>query len=114
MNYNIKDEGSHYLVKLNDKIESISKDDYIIESLISDIMTYNNYPLKILLMMNKSYNKYMKDWGEKGFLKELELYDSFIKYVKAFLKSKSITELFNKNASLKSIYSLKLLGEALS
>ena len=42
-------------------------------------MKYNDYPLKILLMRNKSYKKYMEDWGDKGFLKELELYNSFIK-----------------------------------
>lgn len=118
MNYNIEDKGDHYLVNINDKIENINKDDYIIESLISDIMKYNDYPLKILLMRNKSYKKYMEDWGDKGFLKELELYDSFIKYVKLFLKSNSITQLFNKYESLKNIYSLikneKYLDEILS
>ena len=118
MNYNIEDKGDHYLVNINDKIENINKDDYIIESLISDIMKYNDYPLKILLMRNKSYKKYMEDWGYKGFLKELELYDSFIKYVKLFLKSNSITQLFNKYESLKNIYSLikneKYLDEILS
>ena len=106
MNYNIEDKGDHYLVNVNNKIVNINKDDYIIESLISDIMKYNDYPLKILLMKNKSYKKYMEDWGDKGFLIELGLYDSFIKYVKLFLKSNSITQLFNKYESLKNIYSL--------
>ena len=111
-------DDDNYFIQIKDKIHIINKKDYIIESLSDEIIKYNNCPFKILLMRNMAFKKYMKECGEEGFLAGLHLYDSFIKYIKEFLKSKAMKELFNNNQDFTNISALiqndKYLDEILS
>ena len=68
-----------------EKIE-INPDDYILNGLDDDISHNYYFPLKILLLRNESFQRFIKD-GEKGFLYKLNLYEDFINYIKDFIKS---------------------------
>ena len=71
-----------------------------------DIINYPDYPLNILLMRNETFQKYINEYEEKGFLKKIGLYDSFVNYVKRFLKSNSMKELFSSSNDLENISKL--------
>lgn len=113
-----KYDNDNYFIQIKDKKYIINKNDYIIESLSDEIIKYNNCPFKILLMRNIAFKKYMEEYGEKGFLAELNLYDSFIKYIKQFLKSKAMKNLFDNEPDFTNISTLiqddKYLDEILS
>ena len=86
-----------YLVETKLEKKTINEKDYIFIGLQRDISTYPYYPLEILLLRNESYSKFEKDGG-KGFIYNLGLYDSFISYIKYFIKSKIMKqELGNKD-----------------
>ena len=113
-----KYDNDNYLVQVNDNKQIINKNDYVIESLFDEIIKYKKCPLKILFMRNVSFKRYMENYGEKGFLSGLKLYDSFIKYIKEFLKSKAMKDLFDNDPDFKNISALiqndKYLDEILS
>ena len=48
------------------------------------------------MLRNESYEKFLKDGG-KGFIHELGLYKSFISYIKFFIHSKVIRQIFDSN-----------------
>ena len=85
-------EGKEYLVKTSYEKKTINGDDYILKGLQKDITIYGDYyPLEILLLRNESYQKFQKDGG-KGFINKLGLYNSFIEYIKYFIKSKALND----------------------
>ena len=69
---------------------------YILSGLNNDIETQKFIPLDFLLLRNESYEKFKND-GEKGFIGKLGLYKSFIEYIKFFIKSKVIRQIFDNN-----------------
>ena len=73
---------------------TIGKEDYLFDFLIKDIMIYQSYPLKILLFRNESFLRFKK-YGV--FIKQINLYDKFIKYIKYFIKSNCIQEILNQS-----------------
>ena len=87
-----------------EKIE-INPEDYILDGLNADIFKYCDFPLKILLLRNESFQKFIKD-GEKGFLYQLKLYEDFINYLKDFIKSDFFKQLLNKIEEYKNISTL--------
>ena len=76
--------------------KNIEGKNYILSGLNDDIKTYKYIPLDFLLLRNESYEKFKND-GEKGFIGKLGLYKSFIKYIKFFIKSKVIWQIFDNN-----------------
>ena len=110
---------NYYCIQIkNKKNILIKKNEYFIETLARDITDFPGYPLNILLMRNETFPKYINEYGEKGFLKKLGLYDSFVNYVKRFLKSNSMKDLFSSSNDLENISKLisndKYLDEILS
>ena len=102
-----QEDNNFYCIQIkNNENLLIKKNEYFIETLAKDIIGFPNYPLNILLMRNETFNKYINDYEEKGFLKKIGLYDSFITYVKKFLKSNSIKELFSSSNDLENISKL--------
>jgi len=77
-----------------DKEIVINKEDYIMTSLITDLTKDSSYPTKLILFRNESFLRFEK-YG--GFIKELGLFDSFISYIKAFIKSKCMQEILSIN-----------------
>ena len=88
------DNGKLFAYNNFEKIE-INPTDYILIGLNTDILNNCDFPLKILLLRNESFQKFKKD-GEKGFLYKLNLYEDFINYVKNFIKSEFFKQLLNK------------------
>lgn len=95
-------EGKEYLVQTFYEKRIIIGDDYILKGLEKDIMNYGDYPLEILLLRNESYQKFQKDGG-KGFLYKLGLYNSFIEYIKYFIKSKALNDALKQNKNYENI-----------
>lgn len=85
-----------YLVQTKSEKKEIDGKDYILSGLQKDISNNPYYPLKILLFRNESYQKFVKD-GKKGFIFKLGLYDSFIEYIKFFIKSNVMQEILQNN-----------------
>ena len=54
-------------------------------------------------MRTETFQKYINEYEEKGFLKKIGLYDSFVNYIKIFLKSNSMKELFSSSNDLENI-----------
>ena len=77
-----------------DKEIVINKEDYIMTSLITDLTKDSSYPTKLILFRNESFLRFEK-YG--GFIKELGLFDSFISYIKTFIKSKCVQEILSSN-----------------
>ena len=73
---------------------TIKEEDYMLDFLIVDILSNASYPLKTLLFRNESYIRFKK-YG--GFIKELNLYQEFINYLKLFIKSKCMQEILSCN-----------------
>jgi len=90
-----KKENNQYSLsnKFEDEI-TIKEEDYIIDFLIQDIILNPSYPLKTLLFRNESYIRFKK-YG--GFIKELNLYNEFINYLKLFIKSRCVQEILSYN-----------------
>ena len=100
---NIKKLNSgEYLVKTNFENKKIKGEDYILAGLQKDITYHSCYPLEILLLRNESYQKFVKDGG-KGFLQKLNLYDSFISYIKYFIKSNTLKQILQNNSCYQNI-----------
>ena len=93
---------NEYIVETDYEKATINGNDYILEGLQKDITDHWNYPLEILLLRNESYQKFQKDGG-KGFLKKLGLYESFIQYIKYFIKSNVIKEALNEKNCYKNL-----------
>ena len=70
------------------------KEDYLIDFLKKDIMNFQSYPLRILLFRNESFLRFKK-YGV--FIKQINLYENFIKYMKFFIKSNCVQEILNQN-----------------
>ena len=78
----------------------ISGKDYILSGLEKDLAYHANLPLTFLLIRNESYQKFIEDGG-KGFIGKLGLYDSFIQYIKFFIHSNVVKQLFEENKCFK-------------
>ncbi len=102
--YRISNE-YYYIENGYEKLEILEKD-YILETLLSELILHSNYPLKLLLIRNQSYAQHIKNGRFKGFLEQLGLYDSFIDYIKFFLQSKSIKELMESDDKFENILAL--------
>ena len=81
-----------YIVETKFEKKNIKGKDYILSGLEKDIMNHCCYPLEVLLLRNESYQKFEKDGG-KGFLHKLNLYESFINYIKYFMKSNTMKQI---------------------
>ena len=81
-----------YIVTTKFETRNIKGKDYILTGLERDITNHCCYPLEVLLLRNESFQKFEKDGG-KGFLHKLNLYDSFINYIKYFIKSKTMKQI---------------------
>ena len=92
------------LYKVNTYFESkiIKGKDYILTGLDSEIDIHPFMPLDFLLFRHESYKKFENDGG-KGFIDTLGLYNSFISYIKDFIRSKAIKQLFEKNTIYKNV-----------
>ena len=95
-------EDGKYLVRTELEEKTINGDDYILIGIEKDIINYPCYPLEILLLRNESYQKFVKD-EEKGFIHQLKLYDSFISYIKYFIKSNALKQALKNNDSYENI-----------
>ena len=95
----------YYIENGYEKLEILEKD-YIIETLLSELILHPNYPLQLLLIRNQSYAQHIKNGRFKGFLEQLGLYDSFIDYIKFFIQSKSIKELMESDDKFENILAL--------
>ena len=95
----------YYIENGFEKIEILEKD-YILETLLSELILHSNYPLQLLLIRNQSYAQHMKKGKFKGFLEQFGLYDSFLNYIKVFLQSKSIKELMESDDKFDNIFTL--------
>ena len=82
------------LIKNKAENNLINPKDYMLGSLLNDIQNNPKYPLKTLLFRNQSFQKFKRDGG---FLKQLGLYESFINYLKEFIKSECIQELLSSS-----------------
>ena len=99
------EKDGNYKVKTKNETVIIKGEDYFLEGLDNDISLYSRFPIKILLYRNESYKKYFED-DRKGFLKDLGLYNSFISYIKQFMKSNSFQEVLKQNNCYENIASL--------
>ena len=92
--YISKRKHGKYLVIRNKLSESlrINAKDYMLEKLINEIKMYPKYPLKLLLLRNESFHKFKKD---KGFLREMGLYEHFIAHLKFFIKSNVVKSILS-------------------
>jgi hypothetical protein len=97
----IYENGKLFAYNKFEKIE-INPEDYILQGLEEDITNYYYYPLKILLLRNESYKKFLKD-GEKGFLYSLNLYEDFKNYFKNFIESQFFNQLLENVDEYKNI-----------
>jgi len=103
-NIKLLDSGE-YLVQTDFENKKIRGEDYILVGLQKDITNHSCYPLEILLLRNESYQKFVKDGG-KGFLHKLNLYDSFISYIKYFIKSNALKQVLQNNRCYQNIEAL--------
>ena len=103
-NIKLLDSGE-YLVQTDFENKKIKGEDYILVGLQKDITYHSCYPLEILLLRNESYQKFVKDGG-KGFLHKLNLYDSFISYIKYFIKSNVLKQVLQNNSCYQNIEAL--------
>jgi hypothetical protein len=103
-NIKLLDSGE-YLVQTDFENKKIKGEDYILIGLQKDITNHSCYPLEILLLRNESYQKFVKDGG-KGFLHKLNLYDSFISYIKYFIKSNALKQVLQNNSCYQNIEAL--------
>ena len=91
-----------YIVATKFETRNIKGKDYILSGLERDITNHCCYPLEVLLLRNESFQKFEKDGG-KGFLHKLNLYDSFIKYIKYFIKSNTMKQILKDKVYYESI-----------
>ena len=110
-NIKLLDTGE-YSVQTKYENKIIKGEDYILAGLQRDITNHSCYPLEVLLLRNESYQKFVKDGG-KGFLHKLKLYDSFISYIKYFVKSKTLKEALQSNDCYENIEALLSNGNFL-
>lgn len=101
----IKLSNGKYQVSTILEKKNINKKDYILSGLDKDIDSYKFLPLSYLLLRNESYEKFIKDGG-KGFIHKLGLYNSFISYIKFFIRSNAIKQLLSNNECYKNIEAL--------
>ena len=95
-------EDNIYEVSTKYETRKINGKYYILSGLNKEIGLYPFLPIDFLLMRNESFEKFEEDGG-KGFIKNIGLYDSFMNYIKFFIKSKTIKQLLQRNECYKNI-----------
>ena len=95
-------EDNIYEVSTKYETRKINGKYYILSGLNKEIGLYPSLPIDFLLMRNESFEKFKEDGG-KGFIQNLGLYDSFMNYIKFFIKSKTIKQLLQRNECYKNI-----------
>ena len=95
-------EDNMYEVTTKYETRKINGKYYILSGLNKEIGLYPSLPIDFLLMRNESFEKFEEDGG-KGFIKNIGLYDSFMNYIKFFIKSNAIQQLLQENECYKNI-----------
>ena len=95
-------EDNMYEVSTKYETRKINGKYYILSGLNKEIGLYPSLPIDFLLMRNESFEKFEEDGG-KSFIKNIGLYDSFMNYIKFFIKSNAIKQLLQKNECYKNI-----------
>jgi len=95
-------QNGEYEVTTIYETKTIDGKNYILSGLNDDIKDNKFIPLDFLLLRNESYEKF-KNESEKGFIGQLGLYESFINYIKFFINSNVIRQIFDNKDYYKNI-----------
>ena len=115
--YSIKKiNDNKYEIKAGKESKIIEKKYYCIDGIEQDLRLNNFYPLEFILIRNESIIKYVEQ--KECFLHKYKIYDSFIKYLKVFMRSKCVMQALDKDIRYAKIKNLikdeKYLEEVLS
>ena len=105
-----------YEIKAGNETKIIEKKYYNIDGIEQDLRLNNFYPLEFILIRNESIIKYVEQ--KECFLHKYKLYDSFIEYLKVFMRSNCVMQAFDLDIRYAKIKNLikdeKYLDEVLS
>jgi len=111
-----KMDESHYEITNGKETKVIETKYYNIDGIEQDLKLDNGYPLEFILLRNESITKYVEQ--KECFLHKYKIYDSFIKYLKEFMRSKCVMEALDKDTRYAKIKNLikdeQYLNEVLS
>lgn len=111
-----KIDENHYEIKAGKESKIIEKKYYNIDGIEQDLRLNNCHPLEFILIRNESIIKYVEQ--KECFLHKYKIYDSFIKYLKLFMRSNCIMQALDKDTRYAKIKNLikdeKYLDEVLS